>query len=210
MPAIGHRGDQASWEWAGAARIHHLSKCITQVLVLHETDQQWSPSAQRWARCNKEIFFTTISVVFKGVFFVCAENKCRLAFTSRLGCLTVSCMVLLWVGRSTCWDLQPDDLGEWCRARDGSMKQLGCSGEAETTCSSWTNARGQAVFADSDFSLSLPGWGDIKACHPGVTASGFSVYKSLPRCWPRRDRSSVSSRPFEMASHCSCTCYFWK
>lgn len=37
------------------------------------------------------------------------------------------------------------------------MKQLGSSGEAETTRSSWTNAGGQAVFVDTDFSLSVPG-----------------------------------------------------
>ena len=81
MPAIGHRGDQASGEWDGAAQIHHLSKGITQVPVLHKTSQQWSLSAQSWARCNTEMFFNTISVVFKGVFSVCTENKCRLAFS---------------------------------------------------------------------------------------------------------------------------------
>ena len=40
------------------------------------------------------------------------------------------------------------------------MKQLGSSGEAETARSSWTNAGGQAVFVDIDFSLSIPGWQD--------------------------------------------------
>ena len=49
--------------------------------VLHKTSQQWSLSAQSWARCNTEMFFNTISVVFKGVFSVCTENKCRLAFS---------------------------------------------------------------------------------------------------------------------------------
>ena len=75
------QGGPGKLGWDRAVQIHHLSKHITQVPVLHKTSQQWFLSAQSWARCDTEMFFNTIGVVFKGVFPVCAENKCRLAFS---------------------------------------------------------------------------------------------------------------------------------
>jgi hypothetical protein len=45
-----------------------------------------------------------------------------------------------------------------CQAHHCSEEQLCSSGEAETAHGSWTNAGGQAVFVDADFSvLLLPG-----------------------------------------------------
>lgn len=206
------QGGPGKLGWDGAAQIHHLSKHITQVPVLHKTSQQWFLSAQSWARCDTEMFFNTIGVVFKGVFSVCAENKCRLAF---------SCMT--WVfngimdggvaGREKYrlglrdgwpWRVRSGTPRRQCEAaglqRGGrnNLWQLDkCTGSG-SVCGCWH--------------LPEPPWmvGDIKARHPGITPGRLSGCKPLPRCWPRRDRSSVSSRPLEMVSHSSCASYFWK
>lgn len=121
------------------------------------------------------------------------------------GSLKIWCPVILGVGRSkfqvlgkTCRVLETGHLGEWCQAREGSMKQLGSSGEAETTRSSWTNAGGQAVFVDTDFSPSVPIWEETsKPITQQKHRVDFLCLTPLPRCWPRTDRSSVGPMPFE-------------
>lgn len=63
------------------------------------------------------------------------------------------------------------------------MKQLGSSGEAETTRSSWTNAGGQAVFVDTDFSPSVLIWEETsKPITQQKHWVDFLCLTPLPRC----------------------------
>lgn len=207
MPAIGHRGDQSSREWGGSVQIHHLSERITQVSVLCKTNQPRSLSAQRWGCCKKEPFLNNISIIFfKGDFPpLVLKINADWCLLRDWGSLKIWCPVILGVGRSkfqvlgkTCRVLETGHLGEWCQAREGSMKQLGSSGEAETTRSSWTNAGGQGVFVDTDFSPSVPIWEETsKPITQQKHRVDFLCLTPLPRCWPRTDRSSVGPMPFE-------------